>query len=126
MKYLILFLALSHFASASVDINHMVDVLHELEHIPGKPNEWQLNLSTWQQFTKNPLVGAPIWMQRQVAFVYVDWIVKRLCLLHLDQTPQNIALVWAAGYGNVERGHITGVKRDYAKRASYLYYATQN
>lgn len=118
---LLLFLAVSSSAAASVDESVMLWAIGSVESgndpraigkIRRERSEWQFMPGTWTQYTDAPFERATTdpSLARRVARQHLDAIVHRLERNRKPVTPQNIARAWNPG-----------APTDYAQRITNLY-----
>lgn len=108
-------------AIAALSVGVLTDCLRELERGPSS-NPWQIKPATWRDYSALPMHRATIHTHRSVAQAHVTRIIARyLPALGLPETPENVALVWNAGFGTVEKRRTTRAQRDFATRVGNLY-----
>lgn len=120
---------------ATLDLHRVVEAIRLTEAWDGKSvgqcseaGPFQFRPSTWLAHSSAPLEWSHLKTaqakaeQRRAALEHVEWIHRRLPSLKLKNSVWSIALVWNAGYGNVEHNNISKRAYDYANRCSNLYY----
>jgi len=92
---------------------------------------YQIKKDTWMQYSQRPFEWAnePTYIAQEetlrVAMRHAHWVVeKAIPTLHLRPTPYSFALVFQAGYGNVERLNLTHQNVLNAQRVANLYFDT--
>ena len=89
---------------------------------------YQLKRKTWEQYSKHPFEWAnePTYIAQEetlrVARAHAHWVVeKAIPALNLPLTVYSVALLWIAGFGNVERLRLDDASVSFAHRVENIY-----
>lgn len=124
-----------HPTKPMVNVSHFVDAVKAVEHSridyvspAGARGVYQIKRQVWEKYSKRPFEWASevsyIAQEetRHVALQHAHWVVdKAIPSLKIPVTPYSAALIWGAGYGNVDRLNLSEKNVDYAKRIENFY-----